>query len=245
MKLFLATLQFMTRIPVPARWTDNLDMNDYAKGVVYFPFVGLIVGLLSALAFAVVLPVYGPLLAAVAAVLATTLVTGAFHLDGLADTCDGIFSARPRERILEIMRDSRIGSNGALALIFVILARVAIIYQLTQTGHNVYTLLVAAPALSRALLPVLMYQQKYARENGMGNLYIGKIGGQHYAIALIIGLLMTLGFANWHGGLAAIITYLFALLYRGFINKRIGGQTGDTIGAGNELFGLIFLFAVI
>ncbi|WP_043495864.1 adenosylcobinamide-GDP ribazoletransferase, partial [Hafnia alvei] len=89
-----------------------------------------------------------------------------FHLDGLADTCDGIFSARPRERILEIMRDSRIGSNGALALIFVILARVAIIYQLTQTGHNVYTLLVAAPALSRALLPVLMYQQKYARENG-------------------------------------------------------------------------------
>ncbi|RDA71844.1 adenosylcobinamide-GDP ribazoletransferase, partial [Hafnia paralvei] len=80
---------------------------------------------------------------------------------------------------------------------------------------------------------------------GMGNLYIGKIGGQHYVIALVIGLLMTLGFANWHGGLAAIITYLFALLYRGFINKRIGGQTGDTLGAGNELFGLVFLFAVI
>ncbi|AGH73572.1 adenosylcobinamide-GDP ribazoletransferase [Edwardsiella piscicida] len=244
MKLFLATLQFMTRIPVSPRCSDDLTLNDYPRGIIYFPFVGLVVGVISALAYGVLATTYGSWLGAVAAVLASTLVTGAFHLDGLADTCDGLFSARPRDRMLEIMRDSRIGTNGTLALIFVILLQVLLIQHLAGGSLPIYAVLVAMPVISRTLLAVMMFRQRYARESGMGNLYIGKISGSHYALTLVIGLLLVFGLLHWHAVLAAFITYLFALIYRAFINMRLGGQTGDTLGAANELFALVFLLSL-
>ncbi|WP_370558626.1 adenosylcobinamide-GDP ribazoletransferase [Edwardsiella tarda] len=244
MKLFLATLQFMTRIPVSPRCSDDLALSDYPRGIIYFPFVGLLVGVISALAYGVLATTYGSWLGAVAAVLASALVTGAFHLDGLADTCDGLFSARPRDRMLEIMRDSRIGTNGTLALIFVILMEVVLIQRLAGSSLHIYAVLVALPLVSRTLLAVMMYRQRYARENGMGNLYIGKISGSHYALTLAIGLLLTFGLLHWQGLLAFFIAYLFALIYRAFINMRLGGQTGDTLGAANELSALVFLLAL-
>ncbi|WP_314189875.1 adenosylcobinamide-GDP ribazoletransferase, partial [Yersinia massiliensis] len=104
LRLFLATLQFMTRIPVPERWTQGLAMDQYERGIVGFPLIGLIVGLIGGVVFTLLAPWCGVPLAALGYVLALALVTGAFHLDGLADTCDGVFSARKREQMLEIMR---------------------------------------------------------------------------------------------------------------------------------------------
>ena len=113
-KLFFATLSFISRIPVPGRWVQGLDGADYVRGITTFPLVGLLLGGLSGLLFMVLHTWCGAPLAALLSVLALALLTGGFHLDGLADTCDGVFSARRRERMLEIMRDSRLGTHGGV-----------------------------------------------------------------------------------------------------------------------------------
>ncbi len=245
MKLFLATLQFLTRVPVPDRWTKDLTLDDYAKGVIYFPLIGLVAGIVSALAYQITVGSTGIVIAAIFAVLANALITGAFHLDGLADTCDGIFSARKREQMLEIMRDSRIGTNGALALVMSLLLRVALICQLAQSEYAVLPALIAAPIIARSLLVILMYQQRYARENGMGNIYVGKICGKRFIITLIAGMALVLTLCGWHGVMAALVTLLLAYAYRYLIQRKLGGQTGDTMGAGNEVFEILFLLALL
>lgn len=116
-KLFWGMLAFISRLPVPSRWSQGLDFEQYSRGIVMFPFIGLILGGVSGLIFILLQPWCGIPLAALFCILALALLTGGFHLDGLADTCDGIFSARRRERMLEIMRDSRLGTHGGLALI--------------------------------------------------------------------------------------------------------------------------------
>ena len=121
-KLFWAMLSFISRLPVPARWSQGLDFEHYSRGIVMFPLIGVVLGGLTGLVFMALQTWCGIPLAALFAVLTLALLTGGFHLDGLADTCDGIFSARRRERMLEIMRDSRLGTHGGLALIFVLLA---------------------------------------------------------------------------------------------------------------------------
>ena len=129
-RLFFATLSFMSRLPVPQRWSQGLDLDRYVNGVITFPVIGLLLGALSGLVFMIVEAWCGIPLAAFFTVLALALLTGGFHLDGLADTCDGVFSARRREKMLEIMRDSRLGTHGGLALIFVLLAKVLAISEL-------------------------------------------------------------------------------------------------------------------
>ena len=111
-KLFWAMLSFISRLPVPARWSQGLDFEHYSRGIVMFPLIGVVLGGLTGLVFMALQPWCGVPLAALFAVLTLALLTGGFHLDGLADTCDGIFSARRRERMLEIMRDSRLGTHG-------------------------------------------------------------------------------------------------------------------------------------
>ncbi|MCI1113861.1 adenosylcobinamide-GDP ribazoletransferase, partial [Stenotrophomonas maltophilia] len=98
--------------------------------------------------------------------LVLALMTGGFHLDGLADTCDGVFSARSRDRMLEIMRDSRLGTHGGLALIFVVLAKILVLIELALRGEPILASLAAACAVSRGTAALLMYRHRYAREEG-------------------------------------------------------------------------------
>lgn len=126
-KLFWAMLSFITRLPVPRRWSQGLDFEHYSRGIITFPLIGLLLGAISGLVFMVLQAWCGVPLAALFSVLVLALMTGGFHLDGLADTCDGVFSARSRDRMLEIMRDSRLGTHGGLALIFVVLAKILVL----------------------------------------------------------------------------------------------------------------------
>lgn len=134
-KLFWATLSFLSRLPVPDRWSQGLEIDRYVRGIVTFPRVGALLGGVSGLVFLAVQSWCGLPLAALFSILALALLTGGFHLDGLADTCDGVFSARRRERMLEIMRDSRLGTHGGLALIFVLLAKVLVVSELALRGN--------------------------------------------------------------------------------------------------------------
>lgn len=242
MTTYLAILQFMTRIPVPARWTAGFDFSRTHEGVIWFPLLGLTVGVVGAAAYGLGSWLLDPWLAAACYLLALALITGAFHLDGLADTCDGLFSARRREQMLEIMKDSRLGTNGGLALLLIVLFRLLAVMHLShQPDGDLLALLVAAPIAGRSLMVLLMHNQRYAREQGLGNLFIGKVSGRQCLLTLLMGLLLIAVLGGERGALAFGLTGLFALAYRRFVVSRLGGQTGDTLGAGNELFEVWFL----
>ncbi|CNI61480.1 adenosylcobinamide-GDP ribazoletransferase [Yersinia mollaretii] len=246
LRLFLATLQFMTRIPVPERWTQGLAMDHYERGIVGFPLIGLIVGVLGGAAFTLLAPWCGVPLAALGYVLALALITGAFHLDGLADTCDGVFSARKREQMLEIMRDSRLGTNGGLALIFIVLAKVLVVSELALRDLSMFALLTAASVVGRTVIVLLMYRQRYAREgNGLGNIYIGKVTGKQTVITLAGGAILTLLLGQGAAVLALVITMAVVWLLATYLRRRLGGQTGDTLGAAAEVGELVFLLALL
>ncbi|MBJ7221541.1 MULTISPECIES: adenosylcobinamide-GDP ribazoletransferase [unclassified Brenneria] len=246
LRLFLATLQFMTRIPVPARWTQGLDMQQYVRGIIGFPFIGLIVGGIAGAVFVAVAPWSGVPLAALAYVLALALITGAFHLDGLADTCDGVFSARTREKMLEIMRDSRLGTNGGLALIFIVIAKVLVVSELALRGTSMLTMLTAASVTGRTAIVLLMYRQRYAREgNGLGNLYIGRVSGRQTLATLCGGVLLAGLLGQGPALLAFGVTLMLIWLLGAYLRRRLGGQTGDTLGAAAEIGELAFLLALL
>ncbi len=169
-KLFWAMLSFITRLPVPRRWSQGLDFEHYSRGIITFPLIGLLLGAISGLVFMVLQAWCGVPLAALFSVLVLALMTGGFHLDGLADTCDGVFSARSRDRMLEIMRDSRLGTHGGLALIFVVLAKILVLSELALRGEPILASLAAACAVSRGTAALLMYRHRYAREEGLTRL---------------------------------------------------------------------------
>ncbi|CNH99824.1 adenosylcobinamide-GDP ribazoletransferase [Yersinia pekkanenii] len=246
LRLFLATLQFMTRIPLPERWTQGLAMDHYQRGIIGFPLIGLIVGLISGLVFTLLAPWCGVPLAALGYVLALALITGAFHLDGLADTCDGVFSARQREQMLAIMRDSRLGTNGGLALILIVVAKVLVVSELALRDMPMLTTLTVASVVGRTVIVLLMYRQHYAREdNGLGNIYIGNVTGRQTIVTLVGGAILTLLLGKGAALLALVMTMVVVLLLATYLRRRLGGQTGDTLGAAVEIGELVFLLALL
>ncbi|MTH47428.1 adenosylcobinamide-GDP ribazoletransferase [Intestinirhabdus alba] len=243
---FWAMLGFISRLPVPVRWTRGLDFEHYSRGIVTFPLVGLLLGGLSGLAFVILQAWCGVPLAALFCVLTLALLTGGFHLDGLADTCDGVFSARHRERMLEIMRDSRLGTHGALALIFVLLAKVLVISELALRGTPMLAALAAASAVGRGCAVLLMYRHRYAREEGLGNVFIGHVSGRQAGVTLGLAALLAALLLPGMGGVVAMVAAAAAIFILGQQLKRtLGGQTGDTLGAAIELGELIFLLALL
>jgi adenosylcobinamide-GDP ribazoletransferase len=245
MKLFLATLAFMSRIPVPERFMQGLAVEQYVRGIVTFPLVGVVLGAPGGLVFILLDGWCGMPLAALFSVLALALLTGGFHLDGLADTCDGVFSARTRERMLAIMRDSRLGTHGGLALIVVLLAKVLVIAELALRDMPVLTVLIAACAAGRGGAVLLMYGHRYAREEGLGNLFIGKISLAQTLITLGITALLTAMLLGITGLLALAITLVAIYLLGLMLKRTLGGQTGDTLGAAIELGEVIFMLALL
>lgn len=240
MRIFIITLQFLTRIPV------NTDMKateeDFAKGVVYFPLVGLIVGTVELAALIAASRLLGGLFPAVCCLLAGTAVTGGLHADGLADTCDGVFSSRSRDRMLEIMRDSRIGTNGTIAVMFDYMLRLVLLSRLS--GKVLYLAVLLAPAAAKTLMVLLMKASVYARSGpGLGGLYLEKQTTGATLGAAAVGLGITYGFAGAWGIAAFAVCAAVCFLYRSFIYSKLQGMTGDTLGAANELLEIVFLLA--
>lgn len=228
---FILMVQFFTRIPVNK--TVPVEKEDFRTGSIYFPVIGLIVGLVSALAYLLVSSTGNMFLSSIIAVLASVMVTGALHVDGLADTCDGVFSSRSKEKMLEIMKDSRIGTMGAIAIIFLVLAKVALIW-----GMN-YRLAIAsviiAPVISRTSMLYGITIAKYPRENGLGKTFIGNVTSKEFAKGLIICTLMIIPAARLFTPLFIAAVAVVPRVFNRYIENRIGGMTGDTLGALNEI----------
>ena len=237
LKQLLLMLQFFSRLPLP--WQLTVTEEDFHQGILFLPLVGLILGAVNALAYWLGAMLGGRELAALAAIVSNLWLTGAFHLDGLADTCDGIYSSRKRERMLEIMKDSRVGTNGACAIVLDFLLRWGGLSLLTETMAPLVLLLM--PVAARSCNPLLM-QSVYARREGLGNLFIGKVSWPRTLASVLIGGGIVYGITgHWLVLAGFALVVLFQFLFRQYITGILGGMTGDTLGAGDECSELLLL----
>lgn len=242
MKNFILMLQFLTRIPINIK----IDVKDdsFKKGIVYFPLVGLIVGILNVLIYLLFIKFFSVTITAVTVTLFNVCLTGAFHLDGLSDTCDGIYSSRTKERMLEIMKDSRVGTNGVVAIFFDLALRIVLLSSINK-ANAIKAILVAA-ILSRTMIVLLSYISEYARkEGGLGNLYIGKITLKITIIAILLGVILSTLILGWQAVVVFLPIILIIFAYKEYIKSKIGGMTGDTLGAAAELTEVLVFFIFI
>lgn len=245
MKRFLVILQFMTRIPINKSF--DITREDYAKAIVYFPLVGLIVGFIVSLPIYIIKDVYSPFVTSILGVIFYVFVTGAIHLDGFSDTCDGFFSGRSREKILEIMKDSRLGTFGGVGLILVIAIKWALYFEIINNGINknileYLSIILTSSIASRSIVIYFAYKRKYARDNeGLGDLFIGKITTNRFYINQILCLILIF-IINYKLLISYFITLILMLLVRKSIEDTLKGVTGDILGFSIEISEVIFMF---
>ena len=235
-------LLFATRLPLPH--PGPIGGADIARASWSLPVVGMLIGLLGALvywiAFRFNLP---PLVGAALAVTATLAVTGCLHEDGLADTFDG-FGGSGRERKLEIMRDSRIGTYGACALIMSLLLRVGALASLAGP-RRVALALIAAHAGARALLPLFLRLVPPARSDGLAA-DAGRPPPSSVLIAAVLGFVLLLWSLGTARSLVALLLLLVVLgVMRRLCLRQIGGQTGDAAGALEQINEIVVLLTAV
>lgn len=236
-------ITFLTRLPLPLNYGRGRSLSQASWA---FPFAGILSGgvggsiLLGGLLIGI-----PDLIAVLLGLAAATLVTGALHEDGLADVADGFGGGVSRDKKLEIMHDSRIGSYGVLALVFCVGLRVAALTMIAGQGgpQFVFATFLASGVLSRGLLPVLMAALPNARSDGLSH-GAGRPSAPAAMAALVFGVIGAGGVfhpdclvAVYPGVAAGAAVFAFAIIAR----RQIGGQTGDVIGAAQQVGETAFL----
>lgn len=257
MKSLILAFQFLTILPLNIRM--NVRERDIAKSVRAFAIVGFFQGLLLVAADYYCGLIFYPDLKTAMVVLILILTNGGFHLDGLSDTFDAIAVKssgdidRDREKRLSVMKGSTAGPIGVIAIVFAILFKYMALKNLSNATYFVYySSLILMPVISKWAMSVSMFHGQAARKDGLGSIFIGKIKFIDLAvitvsiIILITALLIVFNryapensyIFYW---LLAAVIYFFCLIWNRFFNKKIGGITGDTLGALSEVVEIIFL----
>ncbi|MCE9600263.1 MAG: adenosylcobinamide-GDP ribazoletransferase [Spirochaetia bacterium] len=234
-RLFFAALIYFTRIPSPINIGHTPDQLN--RAVRYFPLVGLIVGSIAALAYYGAIRLFSRETAVLISMIASILLTGAFHEDGFSDFCDGFGGGWSRERILEIMRDSRIGVFGAIGIGSMLALKYHMLLELNQ--NKLMPLLIAAHGLSR-LFPVWVASAiPYARDPGQFKPTASNPTKLELLIASIFGLgpLLYFGPTILFPAIAATLAATAMALY---VRRWIGGYTGDCMGAIQQVTEIVF-----
>lgn len=247
MDRMINAIGFLTRIPV--KTSSEFDPN-FNKSIVYFPFAGLILGIIYFMTLYIGDLIFGSFVGGIFTVTATVFLTGGLHLDGLGDTFDGLYSNRDKERILEIMKDSRLGTNALLGIMINLILKIGMIDLLVK-NNMIYVILIM-PIVGRLALCLSCYKGKPAREQGMGNVFIGKIQKKDFIISVLSGFgfifLYTFSFYDLRIFLLTSISAFFVLisvyLYRNHVYRKIDGITGDILGAICELSETLYLIVL-
>jgi len=239
---FLAALRFLTIIPVSWKCAD--DGKFFRASVLWFPLIGLLIGLMAALLVLLLSPYFTISVIAVFSILMLAGFSGFLHLDGLADSGDGLLSSRPREHALDIMRDSRSGAMGVIVLIFLLLAKYA-----TLSGLTISTLIptvILMPVAGRTAILLSMAVLPYAREGeGLGQLFYGTDRFVVAGVALLF-LLLCSAIISIQITFFILPALLFTVaLFSTYCFVKLGGATGDTLGAVCEISELSVVIAVL
>ena len=229
MKRLAIALSFLTVLPVGS---EPVTDEEVTESIPLFPLVGFILGLIYAMTAYVTLSLFPPTLAALLVLCFMVVLTGGFHLDGLTDTFDGLALGKSREDILRIMKESTIGTFGVLALVMTILIKWAALWELLKRG--LYYPLIVAPTWGRWALVHLAATAKPAKQEGLGAWIIQHTQDKGLIRATVwVFILMLL--IHIKGVLHILWLYPALEGYKGFWEKRIGGVTGDLMGASCEM----------
>ena len=238
LRIFFTAVMFYSRIPVP-KWTGYSKEN-LNKATGYFPLVGIIVGAIGGAVYyaaQLILPVPVSVLLCM---IATILITGAFHEDAISDFCDGFGGGYSKEQILTIMKDSRIGTYGAIGLVMTLLSRYILLSHIEPLRF--FAVIVAGNALSRLNAVGLIFSSEYARNDDTGK--SKPIGEKHGIVTLLLAIIFGLtpmAFLPLFSAMFIIPALLVTLfLFRRYIHKIIGGYTGDMLGALQQISELVF-----
>jgi len=242
-KRFLIALQFLTIIPVNIK--GKINEEDFGRSLLCFPVVGFLLGLFLALIASIArgLP---PLVRGILILIVWIIITGGIHLDGFADTCDGFYGRRSREDILKIMRDSRIGAMGAIGLTALLLLKFAILSSVAR--EDLWKILIMTAVFARWSQVLSCAISKYARDEGKAKYFIEYAEYGACAAGALFTLILFWLLMSIKGVILFVLLSAAMFLFIKCIQRRIGGMTGDTIGATSEvaealalLLGLILL----
>ncbi len=241
---FVAAFRFLTIFPLPGKL--GTTKQELAGATPCFPLVGLLLGAIALPLVGLLQMLFPPAVTAVLTTLVLLAFSGGLHLDGLADTADGFFSSRPRERIFEIMRDSATGAMGVIALVVLLLLKTVC---LSTLSASLLAAVFLMPIAGRTAILLMMAILPYARsQGGLATLFYSRR-------SKLVGLwsLVFFGVAAWLTagirGLAAVLAVgLLVIVFSWFCRAKIGGATGDTLGAACEMaetvVALVFAAAV-
>ena len=252
-RYFLLALGFFTRIPVPS--FTNFQESELNHSTQYFPLIGIIVGLVGAGSYAISTQFLPQSIAVLISMVVTIYLTGAFHEDGLADSADGIGGGWTREQILTIMQDSRLGTYGAVALFLMLFAKFQLLSSLDS--YFISFTLIAGHALSRLSAVYVMATLNYTKPEGKAKPLATQVNVLDLTVATMFGLLpffaiVGLLVINNHSPSITIKFVLMTLTpvllswlwWRHKIYKWLGGYTGDTLGAMQQIAELAFYFGL-
>ena len=238
MMRFLIALQFLTIIPV--RIKDKFGEKELSRSMLFFPIVGLLLGLALAGIRHVTSLILPPQATSAIVIMALSGLTGGLHLDGLADTADALFSSRNKKEKLRIMKKSDIGAMGASAIVLTLILKVALVGSIPVAAA--FKTLILFPAAGRCglLLPARIF--KYAREEGgTGEAFVSNLSWPTVVPATIATGAIAAGLMQAPGACALAAALIAAVSAGGVIALKIGGMTGDTLGAINEIGEIVFL----
>ena len=243
LKIFFTALMFYTRLPIP-KWVDYSQLY-LDRSSRYFPLMGWIVGGVAATTFYLSQQIFPNSISILLSMMATILLTGAFHEDGFADMCDGFGGGWTKSQVLDIMKDSRIGSYGAIGLVFMLLAKFLFIQEMSPAFIPVA--LIVAHSLSRGAVNIFRITHSYVRENddAKAKPMAQQMTLKDFSVSMFISalplLLLPMPMACWLIVFVLVAEYLLSK----YIVGRIGGYTGDCLGATQQVCEAVCYLAFI
>ncbi|HVJ47832.1 adenosylcobinamide-GDP ribazoletransferase [Desulfitobacterium sp.] len=265
MRGFLIAVTFLTRLPFPA--PADVTQEEFTASQRYYPLIGLLLGIIMSLSALLLRSFYPPLVVAAFLLIEELLLTGGIHMDGFMDSMDALWSARTPERMLEIMKDSRVGSFGALSASAILLLKFSLLagllqgsgsllsfssnfsslnYQSLSTFGPFFAVLIM-PTLSRWLFLFGILFYPYARKTGLGQGFHESSLNRpcFFIIEGLICLALAVYLLGWAGLVGLLLAFLFLFYFTQKVSHLLGGLTGDLYGASIELSELLFLIGVV
>jgi cobalamin 5'-phosphate synthase/cobalamin synthase len=238
-----AAVAFMTRLPVAGK--AGFSPREVSSSMRWFPLAGALIGAFYAGGAILFGRVFPPFVAAALVLVIEALLTGAIHMDGLADTADGFGGGHTRDDVLRIMRDHAIGAYGSVALLLLAALKISAIAALIQLPAG-WTYILIAPAVGRWTPVLLGSALPYARTTDpKGTASAGsvssRVGRSEVIVSSVIALGFAVGIARWHGAIAIVLALGFTAMWGWYCRRQIGGNTGDTLGSCVEIVETIIL----
>ena len=242
---FLTAVLFFTRIPCP-KWVNH-SPEILNKSSRYFSLVGIVVGSITALAYFASAYIFSTDIAILISMISSIWITGAFHEDGFADVCDGFGGGWTKEKILIIMKDSRLGTFGVSGLVFILAIKFLALYHLQNLSVDLILVIISGHSISRFIATVLLYTHEYVRDIDSSKIKptTKQMSGKSLLISAIFGI-VPLFFFQKPMIFLVLLPLLLIYLYMGhFFKKWIGGQTGDCAGALQQVAEIVFYLSLL